>query len=221
MFIKHEMKSIPEMGGLKYPDEFLVRHFFKNGLHTKTGRVLELGCGNGSNLSLYGHYGWDISGLDIDENAIRQAKSNLGDKAQVWADDLSQDFEARLKGPYDVLLLPSVLYYVSRQDCIKALQKVAKHLAKGAPVYWRMRLPDDYRCGRGTLVAPNTYRLTTTETGEAGALNCFYTTEDLIEIGQEYLGLEDIVVMKLAFDNIQNDHMIANSEVIIWGRSFV
>jgi SAM-dependent methyltransferase len=214
------MKPVPEFEGLKFPDEFLVRHFFKHGLHVRQGRVLELGCGNGSNLSLYGHYGWDIGGIDIEAALIAHAKANLGDKAHLTVADLSGDFAKCLSGLYDVLLLPSVMYYVQKEDCIAAFKKVAPFLSKGAYVYWRMRLLDDYRFGRGALIAPNCYRLATPETGEDGAINCFYACDELIEMGVTHLGLEDIVTMKLAFDNVQNDQMIANSEIIIWGRAY-
>ena len=45
------VRSIREFRGLKFPDEFLTRFFFKYGHDRRTGRVVELGCGNGNNLA--------------------------------------------------------------------------------------------------------------------------------------------------------------------------
>jgi hypothetical protein len=47
------MRALTDIRGLKYPDEFVTRHFFKRGLHQKTGRVSELGGGTGDTLSLH------------------------------------------------------------------------------------------------------------------------------------------------------------------------
>lgn len=211
-------KPIPEWIGLKYPDEFLVRHFFKMGLHSLAGRVLELGCGNGSNLGVYAHHGWEVTGLDIDDAAIEAAKHNIQGGAFHVA-DLSHPFTHHLSGSYDALLLPSVLYYLPRQACERALKTIKPFLKTGAPVYWRMRLKDDYRYGRGEAIEPDGFRLDIPETGEKGAINVFYDQDTLVTMGQRWLGLSDIVPQKLLFDNVQNGQMIRNSEIILWGRS--
>ena len=65
------MRALPDIRGLKYPDEFVIRHFFRRGLHQKTGRVVELGGGTGNNLSLYAAYGWDL--VDVDYSAAALA----------------------------------------------------------------------------------------------------------------------------------------------------
>ena len=44
---------ITEIKGLKFPDESLVRFFFKSGFEAVKESVLELGCGSGNNLRLY------------------------------------------------------------------------------------------------------------------------------------------------------------------------
>ena len=49
--------KITELRGLRFPDDYIVKMFFKEGLHRAPGRVLELGCGSGNNLSLFSAFG--------------------------------------------------------------------------------------------------------------------------------------------------------------------
>ena len=63
--------------GLKFPDEYLTRFFFKEKLYKKKNNVLELGCGNGNSLNLFYQYGWDTIGIDIDPINIKRAKNNF------------------------------------------------------------------------------------------------------------------------------------------------
>jgi len=56
--------------GLKYPDIYITRFFFKEILHKSPGKVLELGCGNGSNLTLFVEYNWNVYGLSNSKNYL-------------------------------------------------------------------------------------------------------------------------------------------------------
>jgi hypothetical protein len=56
------MRSIAELRGLRFPDIYVVRMFFKERLQRELGRVLELGCGNGINLLLFAEFDWDVMG---------------------------------------------------------------------------------------------------------------------------------------------------------------
>ena len=50
--------NIKDIEGLKFPDEYIIRMFYKEGLDKKTGKVIELGSGNGSNLVICQVPGW-------------------------------------------------------------------------------------------------------------------------------------------------------------------
>lgn len=45
-------KDLKLLRGLRFPDDYIVKMFFKEGLQHHPGKVLELGCGNGNNLIL-------------------------------------------------------------------------------------------------------------------------------------------------------------------------
>ena len=68
------MNTIKELKGLRFPDEYVIKFFFKSGLHASPGRVVEFGCGNGNNLSLFRAYGWDVTGLAYQRPPHRSRK---------------------------------------------------------------------------------------------------------------------------------------------------
>jgi len=56
-----------DLKGLKFPDNAVIKFFFKERLGEKCGKVLEYACSNGNNLSLFASYGWECLGVDLNE----------------------------------------------------------------------------------------------------------------------------------------------------------
>ncbi len=216
------MRPLTEIRGLRFPDEFLVRHFFRRGLDRRPKvapcRVVELGCGSASNLALYQAFGWRVAGADIDARAIDDARWNLRDDATLVVADLSKVSPPELDGPWDVLLAPSSLYYLGAGNAERLLTDFAPRLKPGCEVFVRLRTREDYRCGRGEAVAPHSWRLSTRETGEAGLINHFYDDAEAVTLLRKTLDLQDMVVLRVSFDNIQSGVLIApNSDLVISG----
>ncbi len=90
----------------------------------------------------------------------------------------------------------------------------------GAAFYLRMRTLADYRCGRGKPVEPNGFRLTTEITGEHGVLNVFYHDHELVDVLRDHLGADParMQIFHVDYQNLQNDVIVSNSDVVIWGR---
>ena len=134
------MIKLTEIRGLKYPDEFITRYFFKKQFHKRCGRVLELGCGNGNNLMLFYQHKWDVVGIDINEEALADAEHNFrgidqkGSRWMLLPLDLAQGLSNRLFGPFDVILMPSVLYYIPRSAMIACLAQVFNLLSTDTTV---------------------------------------------------------------------------------------
>lgn len=213
------MKDLRDIKGLKFPDEFVVRHFFKQGLAQRTGRVLELGSGTGNNLALYAAYDWSLTGVDYDEAALADARWNLGADATLIQADLSKGAPS-LDGPFNVLLIPNLLCYLTRDQARAALRGLQPLLAAGCEVFVRTRLVDDYRYGRGAMEEPDGFRLATPETGEAGLFNRFYTPAGLVELLDETLALTDRHEFAVRFDNLQAGRRVpGNSDLVVWGRT--
>lgn len=212
------MRLLSDIRGLKYPDEFVVRHFFKRGLGGRTGRVLELGSGVGNNLSLYVQYGWSATGVDYSAEALADADWNLEGKAQGIQADLSKGAPA-LTGFFDALIIPNLICYFTRAQAAALLNGIRPYLAPGCEIFVRTRTPDDYRCGKGTAEADG-WRLDTPETGEAGLFNRFYTADDLSSLLAETTGFSEAVRLSVRFDNHQAGRIVpGNDDVVLWGAT--
>lgn len=211
------MRALPDIRGLKYPDEFVVRHFFKRGLGARAGKVLELGCGVGNNLCLYRAYGWSVTGVDFDAAALEDAAWNLEGEADLVQADLSNGMPP-LAGPFDALIIPNLLCYLRLTEAEAVLTACRGLLARGAEVFVRTRLVDDYRYGRGEKTEDDGFLLATPETGEEGAFNRFYTGAGLVELLTRTLGLTEREELAVRFDNVQAGRRVpGNSDLVVWG----
>ena len=213
------MRDIPDIRGLRFPDTYVVRHFFKAGLHRRRGKVLELGSGTGNNLMLYQAYGWQVTGVDYDAAALEDARWNLEGQGRMVQADLAKGLP-ELGETYDVLLAPNVINYLDSAAARAVLTQARAVTAPGAPVFVSARLVDDYRYGRGRQVEEHGFILDTPETGEAGLLNRFYTADALIELLVGALGLTGHEALSQRFDNIQGGVKVCgNSDLIVWGQA--
>lgn len=213
------MLDLTHRRGLRFPDEFLTRFFFKRGHDRKAGRVLELGCGNGCNLELYDAYGWDFIGVDISQAALADAIYNFGDRGRFQQHDLASGLP-NLEGLFDVVLMPSSMYYIPRASLEMCLKQLRHLLQPKSDIYMRMRLQDDYRYGRGRESEPHGFILDTVETGEADMLNVFYSERELSALLNETIGISSdrMTLLHNSFDNLQSGRIVSNSELIIWGE---
>jgi len=213
------MLPLRDIRGLKFPDEFVVRHFFKCGLCDRAGWVLELGCGSGNNLSLYQAWDWTCVGIDRDADMLADARHNLGEKPELIQADLGMGLPP-LSGAFDALIVANLLCYLTLAQARTALSELKPMLAPGCDVFVRTRLIDDYRYGRGEEQEPDGYRLNTIETGEDGLFNRFYTRVNLLELLVGTLGLTDHTELAVRFDNVQAGRRVpGNSDLVIWGRA--
>jgi len=219
--LEGERMKLKEMRGNKFPDDYLVRFFFKNGLDKKEkGEVIEFGCGNGSNLRLFKDFDWSILGVDKTQKTCDDFRHNFSDasNAYFWMADLNNDFP-KTAWEFDVLLFPSSLYYLPQKKMEEVLTESRKIANPGALFFIRMRDFDDYRYKKGKDVSPNGTKLDISETGEEGETIYFYTVFELLSILEKTLRISsDCVVLKANFENIQNNRVIDNSDTIIWGR---
>jgi SAM-dependent methyltransferase len=214
--------NISKLRGMRYPDEYLVRMFYKENLNQNTGQVLELGCGSCNNLLHFAAYGWSVTGLDYDANSIAEGRFNLMQSemsGHLIEHDLNKGLP-HLESMFDVLLCPSTLYYINREAAWNVLSSTKAVLNAGALVYLRMRLPDDHRSGRGTPEGTGAWRLDIDYTGEFGALNVFWNQEELEELLEETLGMNSdrLTKLRITYENIQNGQLIRNSDIVLWGH---
>ncbi len=220
---------VPEIKGLKYPDEFVTKFFFKNELHKHPGRVMEIGPSNGNNLLLFYEYGWDVEGVDISAEAVTNANHNF-EKSKT-ANGLSNtfsfhqmdmlDYVKNYEGePFDVILLPGSFYYTDVFEINKMFECYAKKsmIKEDGLLMLRFRSPEDYRFGKGEKMGPRTYKFDFDETNEEGCINTFFTKDELTNLIGQYMQLTNVVSCNLSFENPQRGHLINNVDIIVWGN---
>jgi SAM-dependent methyltransferase len=213
------MRSAAELRGLRYPDVYVVRMLFKEGLHRKPGRVLELGCGSGNNLMPFADFGWDVTGVDVSAKALADARHNLAGVGIFIECDLAGRFAVPKDATFDLVLLPNIIYYLPRPSFIRVLQECRRRLLPGGMLFLSARVREDWRYGRGTQEEPGGYRLDCHETGEFGLLNVFYSADELSELVGMHIGvLHQAQRLFVTYDNPQSGIVVRNAEVIIWGR---
>ncbi|WP_405825896.1 class I SAM-dependent methyltransferase [Streptomyces sp. NBC_00838] len=69
------------------------------------GRVLELGCGTGTNAVYLAQRGWRVTAVDLVDRAVRQAREKAdaaGADVTVLCGDATRLDEAGVPGPYDL-----------------------------------------------------------------------------------------------------------------------
>ena len=213
------MMQLKYLRGMRFPDEYLIRFFFKQRHNHRTGRVLELGCGNGNNLALYHAFGWDITGVDINAQSLTDAAYNFEGQGCFIQHDLSEGLP-KLDRAFDVLLIPNVLYYLPSISAHQCLKRLTTLCTEHCQFFLRTRLRDDYRYGRGREVEQHGFTLDTPETGEAGLLNVFYTEYEIITLLTNALGAnpQTLTILHCCFDNIQSGQLVThNSDLVVWG----
>lgn len=220
---------ISEIQGLKYPDEYIIRFFFKENLYKRSGRVLELGCGNGNNLMLFYHYGWDAVGIDNSKPAIKAARNNfsktqriykLKNKFEFLLDDMVSYVQQYSSMSFDVLLLPNSIYYLDydRIICLFDKFKQNKIISDKSLIFVSIRSLSDYRYGRGRKLSENTYRLTIKETDEENSVVTFMSESSIVKILHNVFHFDYLYTFHKDYDNLQNGCLVSNSDIILWGK---
>lgn len=217
--------SIQNIQGLKFPDEYFIKFFFKYKLHTqKNLTYLELGCSNGCNLNLPYQYNNNVIGVDFNSELIKFAKENFinlkqQEEYQFYNDDMRKFCNNNKDINADVLVLPNSIYYIPKNDLIKLLKdiKVNNLIKKEIPFFIRFREIDDFRNHKGTKIEENSYILENGITGEDGVFCKFYTKQEIIDLLEKELNLRDFQTMSIKYENIQNGVKVNNSDVVIWG----
>lgn len=217
-----------KLKGLKFPEEFLTRFFFKEKLFKHKGHVLELGCGNGNNLALFNQFGWKTTGVDINKKNIENAKFNFrllkkntktSDYLFIQKDMLEYLKNCKLKN-IRCLLFPSSLYYLQENKIIQIFEILSKRqiIKKNCSIYFRMRMQDDYRFKKSKKLKGRTKKILFEETGEKNCINTFYKKKEFINLLKKYLKLSDMKTMINKLENYQNDKKIFNSDFVVWGK---
>ena len=220
------MIKLQDWRGMKFPDEFLVRAFFKTKLAQKKGNCLELGCAGGINLALFSEYGWDVIGIDKNQSSIDDANENFSKLRNSAHIDGSFDFYKtdmvsyldKSTAQFDAVIFPSSLYYQKHGSVIHCLKKLPSVLKDNGFFFFHMRNKNDYRFTHCVKTDNTSVKIDFDETGEQGCDMSFYSPDEFVNILECFIKIQDSVLLKLNFQNIQNNKVTDNSDFILWGR---
>ena len=218
--------NLKDIKGLKYPDEYFIKFFFKNGLYQKKDQnYLDIGCSNGCNTMLPYQFNNKIIGVDLNDISINYAKDNFSslqqkDSYSFYTQDMRIFCKEKKNIFADVLILANSIYYIPKKDFIDLLKNLIKNqlIKKNVPFFMRFREIDDFRNNKGVRVEENALIMQNGITGEDGVFCQFYKTDEMLEILQKELNLHSFDVMHIKYENIQNNTKVNNSDVVIWGN---
>ena len=90
--------------------------------HVSEGRMLDIGCGNGSSMLVLRQYGWSVEGIDFDEHSIAQARARhlnakVGDLRMI-------NYPT---GSFDAILMNHVIEHIPNpvdllRECLRILK---------------------------------------------------------------------------------------------------
>lgn len=103
------------------------------------GRLLDVGCGSGNKLILAKQLGWDVTGLEIDSNAVMTARKQRLNVIEGGFRDL-----ANFDNKFDCIICSHVLEHV--YNPIEMLELLTKSLKPGGTLL--LSLPNSKSCVR-------------------------------------------------------------------------
>jgi cyclopropane fatty-acyl-phospholipid synthase-like methyltransferase len=214
---------IKKIKGLKYPDDYFIKFFFKHKLHLKDNlNVLELGSSNGNNLMLCYEYGHKVFGVDTDKLLTNYANFNFNllnetNGFEFYNLDMRSFCKKYKDIGADILVLANCIYYISKHEFNSLLANLKNNnlVKPGALVFLRFRNIDDYRNGNGKKIGKNSYVLDTFD--EKGVFCTFYKVSEIVDIFTKELNLRDFSVFNINYQNLENNKIVKNSDVVVWG----
>ncbi|XOB40627.1 MAG: methyltransferase domain-containing protein [Candidatus Nealsonbacteria bacterium] len=105
--------------------EKIVEEFLKN--KKGPGKVLDLGVGEGRNAICFAKRGFNVTGVDFSEKAIRKLRSlNEKENLKIKA-ILSNVNRFNFQEKYDIVLALSLLHFLKEREVKRIIKKIKKH----------------------------------------------------------------------------------------------
>lgn len=117
---------VPLIAPLRSKADCELRHIPKN--NGPTMRLLDVGCGNGGYMQLARKAGWDVEGIDFDQEAVNAAGA-LGLTVYVGGIDVLSNIREK----YDVITLSHVIEHV--YDPVGLLRNIHRLLKPGGSLW--------------------------------------------------------------------------------------
>ncbi len=144
------------------------------------GRALDIGVGGGRHAKLLNEFGFEVSGIDISEEGLRQTRNvleKLGMHAALHSASMAAlPFESEF---FDVVVSYGVFNYGASADMVSAIRELHRVLQPGRRAFVVTRTTSDYRFGKGKELEPGTFQLDISDTSEEGTVQHFLSEADV------------------------------------------
>ncbi|WP_440988680.1 class I SAM-dependent methyltransferase [Haloarchaeobius baliensis] len=125
----------------KYRTESIAVRFGEPFFDALTGtRILDVGCGPGSDAETFADRGYDVTGLDVTPSFLASARVNVPDARFALGDMRHLPFEA---DSFDGVWACASLLHVPREDVPATLAEFARVLADGGVLYCSLKRGDE------------------------------------------------------------------------------
>lgn len=128
----------------------------------KSGKVLELGAGQGQDTRFFAERGYDVVSTDIEESALERSRSKLPEKLQpnvsVKKLDLRDDFPFD-SSSFDVVYAHLSLHYFDIETTYKILNQITRVMKPGGVIAFFMNSTSDPEYGTGTQIEPGFFQI--------------------------------------------------------------
>lgn len=127
------MKELEAIRGI---DVYLIDQLLKGRIDPES-KILDAGCGSGRNIHYLIHNNFDVSGMDINLEAIHRLKSQYPDLQNNFHTSSLESFHSNLQ--FDFIICNAVLHFArDHEHFSKMFSSLIKLLAKGGVLFIRM-----------------------------------------------------------------------------------
>lgn len=97
-----------------YPEKIFDDMILISGINNETAKILEIGCGSGKATEYLANRGFTVTGIDIGENLIRQAKENFKEYKNItFIKDKFEDAEFKANS-FDMVFSAQAFHWVEQ-----------------------------------------------------------------------------------------------------------
>ena len=179
-----DWKKVKDFSYWKMPDGHVINLPYR--IKKQTAKVLDLGCGVGRHTIFFSSIGYDVSAMDISEEAVRKTKEWLdeeGLKAKVETGKMTD-----LPYPddnFDLVVAFNVIYHAYKHDIIKTISEISRVLKSGGYLFLTLltKDPEIPFYGKGIVDEQTIIKL---EEPEKGIPHFFFRLEDVFEFFKDY-----------------------------------
>lgn len=102
-------------------------------------RVLEIGCGEGGNLLPFAELGCVVTGMDLAEKKIENARAFFEERGQsgsFFRDNVINSTLYLEQNQFDLILVHDVIEHIEPEDKMVFFSQLKLYLKKGGAVFW-------------------------------------------------------------------------------------